>query len=149
MKLSPLALALLIVSTLVLAGFAPAADAYPVCIGLKASGLGAPHVEFTLWAVDYGAFVHLAGEARFFQSISPPNSLIIHSVSGTAIVIDDSFRVSLTGAGYNLANDILNGTFALLLKADATQNTLTYSRQSLDASSTVVVTGPAELKACP
>ena len=151
MKVGPLLLALLMIPALVLAGFVPVtAIEFPVCIGLKpGGGLGAPHLDFTLWAVYYGAFVHLAGEARFSQSSSPPNGLIIYSVSGTAIVIDDSFRVSLSGAGYNTADTIFNGTFALTLKADATQNTLTYSRQSLDASSPVILTGTPELKACP
>ena len=151
MKAGPLRLSLLMIPVLVLSGVAPAtaADAFPVCIGLKSGGLGAPHVDFTLSAVYYGAFIHLAGEARFSQAISPPNGLIIYSVSGTAIPIDDSFRISLSGAGYNSANTIFNGTFAIQLNVDPTQNTLTYARQSLDASSTLILTGTPELKACP
>jgi hypothetical protein len=92
MKVGSLLLALLMTPVLVLAGFVPATatDAFPVCIGLKPGGLGAPHIDFTLSAVYYGAFIHLAGEARFSQSVAPPNGLIVYSVSGTAVPNDDS-----------------------------------------------------------
>lgn len=151
MKIRCLVLALLTISALVLAGLVPArgAGAFPVCIGLNSTGLGAPHLDFTLEAVAQGASYHLAGEAVFSQAISPPNGFIVYSVSGTAILNDDSFWISLLGAGFNLANDVFHGTFALRLKSDFTQNSLTYARQALDGSPPVVLTGLPKLQACP
>lgn len=151
MKMRCLVLVLLAISAVVIAALLPArgAGAFPVCIALNSTGFGAPHLDFTLEAVPQGASYHLAGEAVFSQAISPPNGFIVYSVSGTAILNDDSFWISLLGAGFNLANEVFHGIFALRLKSDISQNSLTYARQALDGSAPVVLTGAPRLQACP
>src|SRR5262245_59410199 len=141
----------LLTTVVVLAGSgsAIAGEGRPVCIGLKAGGIGSPRIELSLSADDHGAFIELVGEARFSQPITPPASLVIYSVTGAAIPNEDGFWVSLKGAGYDLARTVFNGTFAIQASADPAKNSLTYAKQSLDGSSTVVFTGTPELRVCP
>lgn len=135
-----------------LAGPAAAAnpDVSPVCIALKQAGLGAPSVTLTLSAVPYGPFVHLAGQGRFSQAIAPPGSLVIYSVTGTAIPNTAGWWISLEGAGYDRAQTIVRGTFGIQFNTDNTSpHTLSYTKQSLDGSSSSTLTGVAEIRACP
>ena len=124
-------------------GFAAIVDPFPVCIGLKAGGLGSPRIDLTLTASQAGPVFQLTGEARFSQPIAPPNGLVVYAVSGTAIPNADGFWVSLGGAGYDLAKNVFSGTFGIQLSADPAKNTLAYSKRSLDGTSTSVVTGAA------
>ena len=125
-------------------------DVTPICIALKQAGLGAPSVTLTLSAVPYGPFVHLAGQGRFSQAIAPPGSLVIYSVTGTAIQNADGWWISLEGTGYDLAQIIFRGTFGIQFNTGNTSpHTLSYTKQSLDGSSSSTLTGVAEIRACP
>src|SRR2546427_4549408 len=130
-------------------GLAAVVDPFPVCIGLKAGGLGSPRIDLTVTASQVGPVFQLTGEARFSQAIAPPNSLVIYAVSGAAIPNADGFWLSLTGAGYDLAKNVFGGTFGIQLSADPTKNTLAYAKRSLDGTSTSVVTAGAEVTTCP
>lgn len=130
-------------------GRAAVVDPFPVCIGLKSSGLGARHVDLTLIAFAAGTFFQLNGQAVFSQPIGPPSSVVVYGVARTALRTVDGFFVSLTGAGTDLAQNVFNGTFALQLSADPAKNTLTYSKRSLDGTSNTVLTGAAEVATCP
>ena len=130
-------------------GLAAVVDPFPVCIGLKPGGLGAAHVDLTLIASAAGTFFQLTGEAVFSQPIAPPNGVVVYGVSGTAIRTVDGFRLSLTGVGSDLAQNLFNGTFAIQLSVDPTKNTLTYAKRSLDGTSNTVLTGAAEVVSCP
>jgi hypothetical protein len=130
-------------------GLAAVLDPIPVCIGLKAGGLGSPRIDLTLTASQVGSVFQLNGKAQFSQAIAPPNGLVIYAVSGTAIPNTDGFWVSVAGAGYDLAKSVFEGTFAIQLSADPTKNTLAYAKRSLDGTSTSVVTGAAEVTTCP
>ncbi|HMH50602.1 MAG TPA: hypothetical protein VK548_10245 [Candidatus Acidoferrum sp.] len=150
----PRALCLVVFLTTVLVvpsriGLAAVVDPFPVCIGLKAAGLGSPRIDLTLTASPAGPVFQLTGEARFSQAIAPPNGLVVYAVSGTAIPNADGFWVSLTGAGYDLAKSVFHGTFAIQLSADPAKNTLAYAKRSLDGTTTSVVTGAAEVVSCP
>jgi hypothetical protein len=148
-----LRLALLAFATgVIVVAVAPAsrADSSLICIGAVTSGLGAPKITLTLQATPSGAFFTLAGQARYSQAVSPPNGLLIYSVSGTATPNDDGFWLSLTGAGYNVANEVFNGTFGIQLSSDTSKNKLTYARQSLvDGSILSTFTGAAAIQTCP
>jgi hypothetical protein len=130
-------------------GLAAVLDPIPVCIGLKAGGLGSPRIDLTLTASQLGTVFQLNGKAQFSQAVAPPNGLVVYAVSGTAIPNADGFWVSVTGAGYDLAKSVFDGTFGIQLSADPTKNTLAYSKRSLDGTSTSVVTGAAEVTTCP
>ena len=148
-----LAMSLVIVLTVVAIppgiGRAAVLDPFPVCIGLKSSGLGAPHVDLTLVASAVGAFFQLNGQAVFSQPIAPPNGVVVYAVAGTAVRTVDGFFVSLTGVGLDLAQNAFNGTFAIQLSADPARNTLTYAKRSLDGTSNTVLNGAAEVVTCP
>jgi hypothetical protein len=130
-------------------GLAAVVDPIPVCIALKAGGLGSPRIDLTLTASQAGSVFQLNGKAQFSQAIAPPNGLVVYAVSGTAIPNTDGFWVSVTGAGYDLAKSVFEGTFAIQLSADPAKNTLAYAKRSLDGASTSVVTGAAEVVTCP
>ena len=130
-------------------GGAAVVDPFPVCIGLKAGGLGAAHVDLTLIASPTGTFFQLTGEAVFSQSIAPPNSVVVYGVSGTAIRTVNGFWLSLTGVGSDLAQNLFNGTFAIQLSVDPAKNTFAYAKRSLDGTSNTVLTGAAEVTTCP
>ena len=130
-------------------GLAAVVDPILVCLGTKGGGPGAPSINFTLIANSAGSFVQLTGQATFSQAVAPPNGLVIYGVSGSAIPNADGFFVSLLGTGYDLAKAVFVGMFAMQLSADPAKNTLTYAKQSLDATSTQIVTGVPELKPCP
>lgn len=130
-------------------GQAAVVDPFPVCIGLKTTGLGAPHVDLTLIASPAGTFFQLTGAAVFSQSVAPPNSVVVYGVAGTAIRTVDGFWLSLTGVGADLAQNLFNGTFAVQLSVDPAKNTLTYAKRSLDGTSSTTITGAADVVSCP
>ena len=130
-------------------GIAAVIDPFSVCLGTKGGGPGAPSINFILIANSAGSFFQLTGQATFSQAVSPPNGLVIYSVSGSAITNADGFWVSLVGTGYDLAKTVFLGTFGLQLSADPAKNTLTYAKQSLDAAAPQVVTAVPEIKPCP
>src|ERR1700694_28855 len=82
-----------------------------VCISLKTTGLGAPHVDLTLVASPAGTFFQLTGQAVFSQPVAPPNSVIIYGVAGTALPMVGGFWLSLTGVGVGAdpAQNLFNG----------------------------------------
>lgn len=130
-------------------GRAAVVDPFPVCIGLKSSGLGAPHVDLTLVASPVGTFFQLNGQAVFSQPIGPPNGVVVYGVAGTAMRTVGGVFVSLTGVGLDLAQNAFDGTFAIQLSVDPTKNTLTYAKRSLDGTSNTVLSGAAEVVTCP
>ncbi len=128
-------------------GQAAVVDPIFVCISLKTTGLGAPHVDLTLVASPAGTFFQLTGQAVFSQSVAPPSSVIIYGVAGTALPMVGGFWLSLTGVGAD-AQNLFNGTFAVQLSADPAKNTLTYAKRSLDGTSNATITGAAEVVNC-
>jgi hypothetical protein len=129
-------------------GQAAVVDPIFVCISLKTTGLGAPHVDLTLVASPAGTFFQLTGQAVFSQSVAPPSSVIIYGVAGTALPTVGGFSLSLTGVGADLAQNLFNGTFAVQLGIDPAKNTLTYAKRSLDGTSNATITGAAEVVNC-
>ena len=123
-------------------------DPVLVCVSLKASGLGAPHLDLVLAASQAVGFFQLNGTAVFSQAIAPPNGLVVYAVAGTAIGTVNGVFASLTGVGLDLAQNAFIGTFAVQLNADPTKNTLTYAKRSLDGTSNTVLSGPAEVVTC-
>jgi hypothetical protein len=119
-----------------------------VCISLKTTGLGAPHVDLTLVASPAGTFFQLTGQAVFSQSVAPPSGVIFYGVAGTAIPMVGGFSLSLTGVGADPAQNLFNGTFAVQLSTDPAKNTLTYAKRSLDGTSNAIITGAAEVVNC-
>ena len=130
-------------------GQAAVVDPIVVCISLKTTGLGAPHVDLTLVASPAGTFFQLTGQAVFSQSVAPPSGVIFYGVAGTALRTVDGFFLSLTGVGADLAQTLFNGIFAVRLSADPARNTLTYVKRSLDGTSNAPITGAAEVVSCP
>jgi hypothetical protein len=132
-------------------GHAAVVDPIPLCVGTKPGPPGSPSINFTLTANTAGTAYQLTGQATFSQAIAPPNGLVIYSVIGAAIANPDGFWLSLVGTGYDLAKTVFIGTFGLQLSADPAKNTLTYAKQSLDATAPQVVnlTGAVEVKNCP
>ena len=127
-------------------GQAAVVDPIFVCISLKTTGLGAPHVDLTLVASPAGTFFQLTGQAVFSQPVGP-SSVIVYGVAGTALPMVGGFSLSLTGVGADPAQNLLNGTFAVQLSTDPARNTLTYAKRSLDGTSTTI-TGAAEVVNC-
>jgi hypothetical protein len=130
-------------------GLAAGVDAFPICIGTKPGGLGAPSINLALVAQNVGSFFQLTGQAVFSQPVSPPSNLVTYAVSGTAIPNADGFWLSLTGTGYDLARTVFIGMIGIQLSADEAKNSLTYAKQSLDAATTQTVTRIPEVKDCP
>jgi hypothetical protein len=125
-------------------------DPVQVCINLKSSGLGAPHLSLALVASQVGGFFifQLNGQATFSQAVAPPDSVVNYGVAGTAVPIAGGFFASLTGVGLDLAQNAFSGTFAIQLNADPTKNTLTYAKRSLDGTTGTVLSGSAEVVSC-
>src|SRR5437773_7766433 len=109
-------------------GQAAVVDPIVVCISLKTTGLGAPHVDLTLVASPAGTFFQLTGQAVFSQSVAPPSSVIIYGVAGTALPMVGGFWLSLTGVAADLAPNLFNGTFAVELSPDPAKHALTYAQ---------------------
>jgi hypothetical protein len=129
-------------------GFA-AADAFPVCIGLKHVQLGAPTLTFTLSANSAGSFFQLTGQAVYAEANGPGANSIVYAVSGAAITTVDGYWVSLAGVGSDQAQTVFNGTFAIQASSDPTRNKLTYAKRSLDGTSNTLITGAPEFLPCP
>jgi hypothetical protein len=147
-----LSLVALMITAVVGLSSAPARsdDTFAVCIGTKPGPPGAPRIDLTLTATPARSFFELFGQAQFSQAVAPPHGLVIFGVSGTAISNADGFWLSLTGAGYDLAKTVFNGTLGIQLSADPAKNALTYVKQSLDGTSDpLIVTGIPEIKPCP
>ena len=96
-----------------------------------------------------GGAAELAGQAQFSQPVAPPAGLIVYAVSGTAIANTDGIWASLIGAGYDQAKNLYRGTFAVQLSLDMSKNILSYTRQNLDGSGSITLTGAPEVTGCP
>jgi len=124
------------------------AHGFPVCIEVPPAGFGSVTIDLALEADLHGSFVHVIGSATVRQTVSPPNGEIVYSVSGTAIPNADGFWISLTGAGYNTAKEVVAGLFAIQLSDDAAKQALTYFKQDLEGSPPTLVTRTPQLKTC-
>jgi hypothetical protein len=130
-------------------GFAAAANAFPVCIGLKHEQLGSPSLTFTLSANSAGSFFQLTGQAAYAEANGPGGSSIVYAVSGAAITTVDGYWISLAGAGADQAQTVFNGTFAIQVSSDPTRSKLTYAKRSLDGTSNTLIAGAPEFLPCP
>jgi hypothetical protein len=150
MRVAYTSLRLLIAGCLVLgeAGATAGAEPSTVCLARKATGLGGATITLTLSAQPSGDFVQLAGQATFSQAIAPPGGLVVYAVAGAAIPNTDGWWVSLEGAGYDLAGTVFRGTFALQVGDDPEKSTISYTKQSLDGSSSSTLTGAVEVIPC-
>ena len=139
-----------LIPLITVSALAMAAGADPVCLTARfGSGLGAARIDLTVVVDSQVPFAEIAGEAQFSQPVSPPGSLIIYAVSGAVIPNIDGVWVSLAGTGYDLAKTIYRGTIAIQLSRDPAKNTLSYTRQNLDGSSSSTSTGVPEFVVCP
>jgi hypothetical protein len=121
-----------------------------VCFEAPPVGLGSVDIHLTLQVDVQGPFFHMIGSARITQAITPLNAIIVYSLVGTAIPNADGFWLSLSGAGYNVADQVFNGLFAMQLNSgDPTKSTLTYSRQDLEGSPPTVVVRTPQITPCP
>jgi hypothetical protein len=134
---------------LTIASVATAADAFPVCIGLRHEVATVPNLKLYLIGTPAGPFAQLTGQAVFAEPNVPDGASILHAVSGTAMSTIDGIVISLTGAGIDQAQTVLDGTFAIQLRGDPTRNRLTYARRNVDGTSSVVISGVAEFVECP
>jgi hypothetical protein len=141
---------LVLPSVLVLGSAAPGrADSFPLCLRVEPAGVpGAPTLDLRLQALSYGPFFQFAGEVVVTQAVAPPNGTIVYSVGGSALQNADGFWLSLGGAGYNLANDLFNGLFAIQLSDDPAKRKLTYQKISADGPPPTVFTGTPEITSC-
>jgi hypothetical protein len=142
-------IALVLPSVLVLARVAPGhADSFPLCITVPTVLSGAPTIDLRLQALSYGPYFQLAGEAIVTQAVAPPNGIIVYSLGGSALQNADGFWLSLGGAGYNEANEVFNGLFAIQLSDDAAKKKLTYQKIGPEGPPPTVFTGIPEITTC-